>query len=217
MRDRNAIETAHLLIITDKDAFLDNLIWLGMPDYWNESVAGELYRMLAPGGIPPSLRKAAERLIRKYGKDSTMIFQKLSEASNRQPKRGGRRSKFFTSFPKLNENFDLSCMGPLLVSSLREWHDHDNGDPARRKDKLYIDDGNHRALVYATRVMCGDNRFAYMPVLWSKSWEWLLGHGADADTSSLNFPPRHDGWKYVKEFDPAKHDFIKTHRIKQKK
>ena len=49
MTDRNNIEKAHLIIISDKNAYLDNLIWLGMPGYWNESadepcdpVAGEL-------------------------------------------------------------------------------------------------------------------------------------------------------------------------------
>ena len=223
MTDRNNIEKAHLIIISDKNAYLDNLIWLGKPGYWDDipgtpcdPVAGELYRKLVPEGELPTLRKAAERLIREYGDDSTEIFRRLSDAAKVQSERRTRRSEFFTGFSDFNAEFDLIYMGPLLVSSLRDEQYQTNGNPALRKDKLYIDDGNHRALIYATRVMCNDNDFVYMPALWSRSWAWLLDHGYDADSSPRKFPPTHYGWQHIKAFDPAEHDFIKTHRSKQK-
>ena len=134
-----------------------------------------------------------QRMKDKYGDSSEHIFDELQKA---EPVTG-----FFKGCFELNSKFCIRKMPPILVRSIREWEVdvERKGNPnlcgdSKREDTLYIDDGNHRALVYAVQVMCGESKFEYMPVFWSKSWKWLQVHGEGPQTAEQDFPPAHDGW-----------------------
>ena len=163
----------HFELITDEDVFLDNLIWMGAPKEWwaNTDFAtkeGKVYTKIAPKGKSRSLRSVVERIRANYsGSTPEELFTSLYQESD-----------WFGRHLSLSTRFD-----PLLLSALwaRSARHYEKGEceGSRWQDTLYIEDGNHRALVYAMRILCEVEEFMPVPIIWCQSWKhihcWAVG------------------------------------------
>ena len=191
----------HLGLIHDEKVFLNNLIWLGPPPDWLPDEGQPpsrgiqtIYRNIAPDGENRSVKAVAERIQKYYPGDTP---EKMLESLKEEEEKCFNNGGFFAGCWGLNSQFCFHKMGPLWVRSIRDY-DHDKkpcGDSW--EDKLYIDDGSHRALVYALRVICGASKFNYVPVLWSKSWKPYLGWGEPICSSKQDAPPHSTGWTFI--------------------
>ena len=182
---RRKIENAkyHLGLITDKEVFLEKLIWMGPPAAWktytsNATQMGRIYSKLAPHGTSRSLGNIAKRIRLNYsGNTPEQLVASLYQESNWF----GRHLGFCT-------HFDPLLISPLWVRTLRDNERQAWGEPMGQ-DKLYIEDGNHRALVYALHIMYGTCQFLPVPILWCKSWNHILCWAQGPETAD-DSPPR---------------------------
>ena len=181
---RENIEGAkyHFGLITDKNVFLNNLIWMGTPKEWwpNTPFAtkeGKFYEKIAPKGESRSLRSVAERIRSNYSGDTPeeLLISLYQE------------SDWFGRHLSLSTHFDSLLLSPLWVRSCREY---EKGDCAETKwqDKLYIEDGSHRALVYALRILCEVEEFIPIPILWCRSWQHILCWAVDSKEAESTPP-----------------------------
>lgn len=167
---RKSIKSAkyHFGLITDKNVFLDNLIWMGHPEDWHPYTSfatkeGKIYEKIAPKGESRSLRSVVERIRLNYsGSTPEELLTSLYQ-----------RSDWFGRHFSLSTHFEPLILSPLWVRSVREYEKGDC-EELRWQDKLYIEDGSHRALVYALRILCKVEEFTPVPILWCKSWQHIL-------------------------------------------
>lgn len=167
---RTDIENAeyHFGLIDDKDVFLDYLIWMGHPKEWwpytpFATKEGKVYEKIVPNRRSRVLRNVAERIQSNF---SGVFPEQLLAALYQESEWFGRHLIYGTHFSSV-------IMPPLWVRTLR-WHESEIWGEPNWKDKLYIEDGNGRALVYALHVLYGNEQFRPVPILWCKSWKHIL-------------------------------------------
>lgn len=183
---RKEIETAkyHFGLIMDKDIFLKKLIWMGPPAEWNTctpsaTTMGKIYGRLAPEGKSRSLSNIVERIRSNYsGSTSEQLLTALCEEDN-----------WFGKHLSISTHFERLLLSPLWVRTLRPHEKQDWGE-SEDEDKFYIEDGSHRALVYALRIVCGLEKFMPVPILWCRSWKHILFWAAGHDSGEQDLPPR---------------------------
>ena len=172
----------HFGLITDKNVFLENLIWMGPPeDWWTytpfATKEGKVYEKIAPKGESRSLWNIVKRIRSDYsGNTPEQLLTALYQASDWF----GRHLSFST-------HFDPLLSSPLWVRTLRKNEQEAWGEP-EWQDRLYIEDGNHRALVYALRISCGED-FIPVPILWCGSWQHILCWAAGPEEAEPKPPP----------------------------
>lgn len=92
-----------------------------------------------------------------------------------------RGESWFEKHEYLSACFDKRLMPALWIRNLSPL----DGKPqcgailSNEDLKLYIDDGNTRALVYAVRLACGEERFEPIKAIHATSWDFtkgILGH-----------------------------------------
>ena len=168
----------HFGLITDKNVFLENLIWMGHPEDWRPHTSfatkeGKVYEKIAPKGESRSLKSVAERIRSKYSSANPELDtpEQLLTALYQE-------SDWFGPHLSLSTRFDPLLLSPLWVRSTRHY-EKGECERSRWQDTLYIEDGNHRALVYAMRILCEVEEFIPVPIIWCQSWEhiycWAVG------------------------------------------
>ena len=182
---RREIETAkyYFGLIDDKNGFLENLIWMWAPSDWqiytsSPTKEGKIYEKLAPQGESRTLGNVAKLIRSNYaGVTPEELLTTLQ-----------KKSSWFDRHLSFSTHFDPKLLSPLWVRSIRE---HEKGccGPSGWQDKLYIEDGNHRSLVYALRILCEAEKFIAVPVLWCKSWKHILCWAEDSGTGESDSPP----------------------------
>ena len=157
----------HFGLITEKNVFLENLIWMGPPGEWqtytpSATKEGKVYEKIAPEGKSRSLGSIAKRIQSQYSSTNPefstpeRLLYKLYQDSD-----------WFGRHFSINTCFDPLLLSLLWVRTLRK-NEKDAWGELEWQDRLYIEDGNHRALVYALRLLCGAD-FTPVPILWCKS------------------------------------------------
>ena len=119
----------------------------------------ELVDTLTPKGTSRTLKEVVDRILKVYPHESPIeVFKQLSEDES-----------WFEGCFLISVRFDPRLMGELLIRPLTA---HEM--PAHSKNiRFYLEDGNHRALVYAVFLrLCADT---YQPVrvIFSKDWTHL--------------------------------------------
>lgn len=182
---REDIENAecHFGLIDDKDVFLDHLIWMGPPEEWRPHTpfadkTGKVYEKIAPDQESRSLRNVAKRIQSVYSGDTP---EQLLTALYQESDWFGRHLIYGTHLSSV-------ILPPLWVRTSREHEKEMLGEP-EWQNKLYIEDGNGRALVYALRLLYGNEEFRPVPVLWCKSWKHILCWAADPKGADQDYPP----------------------------
>lgn len=119
----------------------------------------KLVDILTPKGKSRTLKEVIDRILKIYPYESPIqVFKQLSEDE-----------PWFEGCFLISARFDPRLMGELLIRPLAAYE-----KPAHSpKIRFYLEDGNHRALVYAVFLrLCGET---YQPVrvIFSKDWTHL--------------------------------------------
>ena len=187
---RADIESAeyHFGLIYDKDVFLDNLIWMGPPEEWRPHTpfadkTGKVYEKIAPDQESRSLRNVAKRIQSVYSGDTPEdnTPEQLLTALYQESDWFGRHLIYGTHLSSV-------ILPPLWVRTSRKHEKEMLGEP-EWQDKLYVEDGNGRALVYALRILYGNEEFRPVPVLWCKSWKHILCWATGPERADQDCPP----------------------------
>lgn len=178
----------------NKDEF-DNLVFMNAPPWWDS----EYHRnrghrdphltedqVFLRGLCCKPLKNVVQAVIEKSGLKeenitSTAVFEQLGMKAKH--KRGAEEPEpWFKSYADLSRCFNKDLMPPIWIRNLSYSPD---GKDHREREKCsdgtyYIEDGNHRALIYALRLKLGEEK-TYKPfeAMHATSWEvasGVLGH-----------------------------------------
>ena len=158
-----------------EDDFL-RLVWMD-----SENILGsEMFNQLTPRNEPRTLKNVVERIRNNYPYDSPHnIFEALNhklsllkqvEHKERSLWSGkSANTMWFENCIIINGTFDHRLIGELWVRDLLT-HELEQSP----EGTYYIEDGSHRALVYALNLEF--NAVEYMPVRirWCKSWQHIF-------------------------------------------
>ena len=155
---RQQIERAEYKTFTLSETEFDDLVFMEANDsVWANNQ--KLVNLLTPKGKSRTLREVVYRILKAYPHESPIqVFKHISEDE-----------PWFEGCFLISARFDLRLMGELLIRPLTAYE-----KPAHSPQiRFYLEDGNHRALVYAVFMrLCGE---VYRPVrvIFSKDWTHL--------------------------------------------
>ena len=145
----------------------DNLIFMGNPREWEDHPHDPSHKFLLDICYN-QLKDVVQKVINKsenIAKSAVEVFKGL-----RHIRIKGEDRPWFERHLILAENFDKSLMTRLWVRNRT-----DGGKEQESGGNFYIQDGNHRALVYAVRVECGEENYDDVEVLHATSWDIAMG------------------------------------------
>ena len=128
---------------------------------WEENQ--ELVDKLTPEGEPRTFKAVVDRIVRKYPHNVPIeIFKHLSEDE-----------PWFDGCFIMSARFDYRLLGKLKVRPLTD------GERSHSSEgSFYLEDGNHRALVYAVFLRLGViKEYEPVRVIFSKDWEHIYPWG----------------------------------------
>ena len=118
------------------------------------------------------LKEVVQAVIKKSKLDeqsltSTAVFEQLDMKAKH--KRGGEEPEpWFKSYAELSQCFDKDLMPPIWIRNLSVY---ENGEKDKCPDgTFYIEDGNHRALIYALKVDLEKVEYTPFPAIHATSW-----------------------------------------------
>ena len=119
----------------------------------------KLVDLLTPKGKSRTLKEVVDRILEVYPHESPIkVFKQLSEDE-----------PWFEGCFLISARFDPRLMGELLVRPLTAYE-----KPAHApKIRFYLEDGNHRALVYAVFLRLHAEKYQPVRVIFSKDWTHL--------------------------------------------
>ena len=129
-------------------------VWAGKPT---------LVDKLTPEGKPRTLQVVVDRIVTEYPYKSPLkIFKHLSEDE-----------PWFEGCFIISARFDRRLFGELLVRPLMAYERKVHPPETR----FYVEDGNHRALVYAVFLKFGIGKYEPVPVIFSDDWSHIYPWG----------------------------------------
>ncbi|MYA70599.1 hypothetical protein F4009_24230 [Candidatus Poribacteria bacterium] len=156
-----------------------NLVFMNASPSW-ESKPDEHKFLLSICGV--SLKEVVKKVVEESsynGSNPTEVFRNIdvvTESSNKP---------WFERHVSISQCFDKDRMGELWIRNLSDYVGR-NGKRAGERKKcpggsFYVDDGNHRALVYAMHIKFGKMRYNSVNAIHATSWDLASG--------ILNFRP----------------------------
>ena len=155
---RQQIERVEYKTFTLSEADFYDLVFMEANDaVWANNQ--KLVDTLTPKGKSRTLKEVVDRILKAYPYESPIkVFKHLSEDE-----------PWFEGCFLISARFDLRLMGELLVRPLAAYE-----KPAHSpKIRFYLEDGNHRALVYAVFLRLCAERYQPVRVIFSKDWTHL--------------------------------------------
>ena len=158
----------------------DNLVFMGEPPWWREDE--ERHRFLIDICYKP-LKEVALKVIKRSGlegQDRTpvKIFDSI-DITAKDEKGEIEKEPWFKRHAYMSRSLNKGLMGELwirnLVKSCVDAHER-NGSP---NGTFYLEDGNHRALVYAVHLELGKAVYEPVDAIHATSWDiasGILGH-----------------------------------------
>ena len=140
------------------EAHFTNLVFMGTnPTVWDNNQ--ELVDKLTPAGEPRTLKVVVERILAEYRYDLPIkIFKHLSEDE-----------PWFKGCFIVSARFDPRLFGELKIRPLDMEEKRDSPDGS-----FYLEDGNHRALVYAVFLRLNIiKRYKPVKAIVSDDWEHI--------------------------------------------
>ena len=118
-----------------------------------------LVDLLTPKGKSRTLKEVVDRILKVYPHESPIkVFKQLSEDE-----------PWFEGCFLISARFDPRLMGELLIRSLTTYE-----KPAHSPNiRFYLEDRNHRALVYAVFLRLHAEKYQPVRVIFSKEWTHL--------------------------------------------
>ena len=155
---RQQIEMAEYETFTLSEADFDDLVFMEANDaVWANNQ--KLVDLLTPKGKSRTLREVIDRILTAYPHESPIqVFKQLSEDE-----------PWFEGCFLISARFDLRLIGELLIRPLTAYE-----KPAHSPNiRFYLEDGNHRALVYAVFLRLCAETYQPVRVIFSKDWTHL--------------------------------------------
>ena len=159
--------------LSTKDAFF-NLVWMDAVNI----LGVQLYNKLTPKDEPRTLKNVVERMRERYRGDSP---HEILSALNHElsllgcvneyiwERNTSENNKWFSACVAINGTFDPRLIGELWVRDLLA--DESKQSPA---GIYYIEDGSHRALVYALNLVFHQTAYVPVNVYWCRSWKHIF-------------------------------------------
>ena len=155
---RQQIERAEYKTFTLREADFDDLVFMEANDVvWANNQ--KLVDLLTPKGESRTLKEVVDRILKVYPHESPIeVFKHLSEDE-----------PWFEGCFLISARFDPRLMGELLIRPLTAYE-----KPAHSpRIRFYLEDGNHRALVYAVFLRLCEQAYEPVRVIFSKDWTHL--------------------------------------------
>ena len=152
---RRKIKTAKYQIFSLNKAQFNNLVFMETNDtVWDKNQ--RLVNKLTPTGEPRTLKAVVERIVTEYPHDLPIkIFKHLSEDE-----------PWFDGCFIVSARFDPRLLGELKISPLT-----DEARAHSSEGSFYLEDGNHRALVYSVFLRLSViKKYEPVRVIFSKDW-----------------------------------------------
>ena len=139
------------------------LQFMGAPDCWNKDNPKFIYSL-----CDQPLKIVADKVIKESSdqKDSSSVFNSITEVAPGDP------YPWFRSHALLAKHFNFDLMPHIWIRNL--WEDKSSNDYS-----FYTEDGNHRTLVYAVRLLLKEESYRGVRAIHSTSWDiaaGILGH-----------------------------------------
>ena len=155
---RQQIERTEYKTFTLRESDFNDLVFMEANDsVWANNQ--KLVDTLTPKGKSRTLKEVVDRILKVYPHDSPLqVFQQLSEDE-----------PWFEGCFLISARFDPRLMGELLIRPLATYE-----KPAHSLNiRFYLEDGNHRALVYAVFLRLHAEKYQPVRVIFSKDWTHL--------------------------------------------
>lgn len=150
-----------------------NLVFMNAPPTWKDKP--EEYKFLLSICKVP-LKEVVEKIIKESsfkGQNPTRVFKNIGVIAENEDK------PWFEHHAGISQYFDKSRMGQLWIRNLSAYKD---GEREKCPNgSFYVEDGNHRALVYAMYIRLGKMKYSLVDAIHATSW--------DLATGILNFRP----------------------------
>lgn len=144
-----------------------NLVFMNAPPRW-ENKPEEHEFLLSLCGI--SLRDVLEKVKKESsyeGQSPTDIFKGINVVAKDED------NPWFQRHVEISQDFDKNRMGELWVRNLSNY---DGGESEKCPGgSFYVEDGNHRALVYAMYIKCGKTKYSPVNARHATSWDIVSG------------------------------------------
>ena len=156
----------------------NNLVFMGPPPWWiNEEAYPPWYnkeehpalpvregdKFLHSLGFKP-LDHVAQKVIEQSGLDGqnlnpTKVFENIGIIARYDPE------PWFEKHARISRHFRKSLMTPIWIRNLAPYERN------QYSQTFYVEDGNHRALVYAVHIACGAATYEPVEAIHGTSWE----------------------------------------------
>ena len=156
--NRRKMDSVEYKIFTLSEAEFNDLVFMeANDDVWAGNQ--ELIDRLTPEGKTRTLKDVVNRIMRAYPYQSPIeIFKNLSKDES-----------WFDGCFIISARFDPRLLGELLIRPLTAYE-----KPAHSaKIKFYLEDGNHRALVYAVCLRLQAEKYKPVRVIFSHDWSHI--------------------------------------------
>ena len=155
------------LRLDEKEFF--NLIFMNAPSKWENDEKNHKFLLCI---CKTTLKDVIEKIINKSGIDRqnttpTQIFESIDVSAIGEPQ------PWFQSHAKISRFFDENKMGDLWVRNLSKYSGGERENCLN--GSFYLDDGNHRALVYAMYVKLGKMNYSPVNAMHATSWDIATG------------------------------------------
>ena len=160
--NRRKIKSVEYKTFTLSETDFYNMVFMeANTDVWANNQT--LIDKLVPAGKPRTLKDVVDRIVKTYPHETPIkIFKHLSEDE-----------PWFDRCFIISARFDLRLFGELLIRPLTTYE-----RPAHSPNiKFYLEDGNHRALVYAMSLRLEREDYKPVHVIWSSDWSHIYPWG----------------------------------------
>ena len=162
-----------------RDEF-DNLVFMGEPPWWREDE--ERHRFLIDICYNP-LKKVAQKVIEQSGLQGqdripVKIFDSIDIIA-KDEKGQTEEESWFKRHARLSLCFDKNLMGELWIRNLVKSCVGARERKYSPTGTFYVEDGNHRALIYAVYLELGKAVYEPVDAIHATSWDianGILGH-----------------------------------------
>ena len=156
--NRRKVNSVEYKIFTLNEVDFNDLVFMETNDnVWADNQT--LIDTLTPEGKSRTLKDVVDRIMKAYSYQSPIkIFKHLSDDE-----------PWFEGCFIISARFDQHLLGELLIRPLAAYE-----KPAHSQEiKFYLEDGNHRALVYAVFLRLQAEKYKPVRVILSQDWNHI--------------------------------------------
>lgn len=153
-----------------RDEF-DNLIFMGPPPPWKRYLAADQFPLKLCFRKLKDVVEELRNSTKGNPDDPCSVFKELEDVKTPNEDGSDEAQSWFYPHSILCEKFDKRLMPPLWIRNVTKW----GNETEHGGGPFYVEDGNHRALVYAMRITCGKDKYEPVDAIHATSWDFAEG------------------------------------------